>query len=116
MMIKCFKAHNVILFLNDLIAELIDEKYLKEENEKLVLMSKKKNHKDKKKKNKKRNIDKNKNENEMYTYCKKAVHFKNNYWKLHSEKMSKELKKKQETKKKKEKEKKKKKFLNFEDK
>ncbi len=42
-------------------------------------MSKKKNYKDKKKKNKKRNVDKNKNKNEMYTYCKKAVHFKNNY-------------------------------------
>jgi len=76
---KCFKAYNVILFLNDLIAELIDEECLKEENEKLVLMSEKKNHKDKKKKNKKRNADKSKNENEMYTYCKKAVYFKNNY-------------------------------------
>ncbi len=50
----------------------------------------------------------------MYIHCKKAVHFKNNYWKLYSEKMFKELKKKQETKKKKEKEKKK--FLSFEDK
>ncbi len=77
-------------------------------------MSKKRNHKDKKKKNKKRNINKNKNKNEMYIHCKKAVHSKNNYWKLHSEKMSKELKKKQETKKKKEK--KKKKFLSFKDK
>ncbi len=114
-MIKCFKTHNVILFLNDLIAELIDEECLKEENEKLVLMSKKRNHKDKKRKNKKRNINKNKNKNKIYIYCKKAVHFKNNYWKLHSEKMSKELKKKQETKKKKEK-KKKKKFLSSEDK
>ncbi len=79
-------------------------------------MSKKKNHKDKKKKNKKRNADKNKSENEMCTHYKKAVHFKNNCWKLHSEKMSKELKKKQETKKKKEKEKEKKKFLSFKDK
>ncbi len=67
-----------------------------------------------KKKNKKRNVNKNKNENEMYTYCKKAVHFENNCWKLHSEKMFKEIKKKQETKKKKEK--KKKKFLSSEDK
>jgi len=75
---KCFRAHNVILFLNDLIIKLIDEEYLKERNEKLVLMSKKRNHKDKKKKNKKRNTDKSKNENEMYTYYKKAVHFKNN--------------------------------------
>jgi len=57
-------------------------------------MNKKRNHKDKKKKNKKRNTDKNKNENEMYTYCKKAVHSKNNYWKLYSEKMFKEIKKK----------------------
>jgi len=79
-------------------------------------MSKKRNHKDKKKKNKKRNVSKSKNENEMYTYCKKAVHSENNYWKLHSEKMSKELKKKQETKKKKEKKKEKKKFLSSEDK
>ncbi len=79
-------------------------------------MSKKKNYKDKKKKNKKRNVNKNKNKNEMYTYCKKAVHFKNNYWKLYEEKMFKELKKKQETKKKKEKKKKKKKFLSSEDK
>jgi len=91
---KHFKAHNVILFLNNLIAELIDEECLKERNKKLVLMSKKRNYKDKKKKNKKRNTDKNKNENKMCIYCKKAVHFKNNYWKLHSEKMSKELKKK----------------------
>jgi len=75
---KCFKAHNVILFLNDLIAELINEEYLKKKNEKLALMNKKKNHKDKKKKNKKRNVNKNKNENKMYTYCKKAVYFKNN--------------------------------------
>jgi len=105
-MIKCFRAYNVILFLNDLIIKLIDEECLKEENEKLALMSKKRNHKDKKRKNKKKNIDKNKSENEMYTHCKKAVHFKNNCWKLHSKKMSKELKKKQETKKKKEKEKK----------
>jgi len=78
-MMKCFRAYNVILFLNDLIIKLIDKEYLKERNEKLVLMSKKKNHKDKKKKNKKRNVDKNKNKNEMYIYCKKAVHFKNNY-------------------------------------
>jgi len=76
---KYFKIHNVILFLNNLIAELIDKECLKEENEKLVLMSKKKNYKDKKKKNKKRNVDKNKSKNEMYIYCKKAVHFKNNY-------------------------------------
>jgi len=113
---KCFKTHNVILTLNDLIIKLIDEECLKEKNEKLSLMSKKKNYKDKKKKNKKRNVNKNKNKNEMYTHCKKAVHFKNNYWKLHSEKMPEELKKKQETKKKKEKKKKKKKFLSFEDK
>jgi len=78
-MMKCFKIYNVILFLNDLIAELIDEECLEERNEKLVLMSKKKNYKDKKKKNKKRNVDKSKNKNEMYTHCKKAVHFKNNY-------------------------------------
>jgi len=77
-----------------LIAELIDEECLKERNKKLALMSKKRNHKDKKKKNKKRNVNKNKNENEIYIYCKKAVHFKNNYWKLHLEKMPKELKKK----------------------
>jgi len=77
-MTKCSKTYNVILFLNNLIAELIDEECLKEENEKLVLMSKKKNYKDKKKKNKKRNADKNKNKNKMYIYCKKAVHFKNN--------------------------------------
>jgi len=76
---KCSEICNVISFLNNLIAELIDEEYLKERNEKLVLMSKKKNHKDKKKKNKKRNADKSKNENEMCIYCKKAVHFKNNY-------------------------------------
>jgi len=76
---KCSKTYNVILFLNNLIIKLIDEEYLKERNEKLVLMSKKKNHKDKKKKNKKRNINKNKNENEMYIHCKKAIHFKNNY-------------------------------------
>ncbi len=93
-MMKCFRVYNIILFLNDLIAELIDEECLKERNEKLVLMSKKRNHKNKKKKNKKRNTDKNKNENEIYIYYKKAVHFKNNYWKLHSEKMSKEIKKK----------------------
>ncbi len=79
MMIKYFKAHNVILFLNNLIVKLIDEECLKEENEKLVLMSKKKNYKDKKRKNKKRNVDKNKSKNEIYIYCKKAVHFKNNY-------------------------------------
>ena len=78
-MMKCSKTYNVILFLNNLIIKLIDEEYLKERNEKLVLMSKKKNHKDKKKKNKKRNVNKNKNENEIYIYCKKAVHFKNNY-------------------------------------
>jgi len=78
-MMKCFKTHNVISFLNDLIAELIDEECFKERNEKLILMSKKRNYKDKKKKNKKRNADKSKNENKMYTYCKKAVHFKNNY-------------------------------------
>jgi len=76
---KCSKTYNVILFLNNLIIKLIDEEYLKERNEKLVLMSKKKNYKDKKKKNKKRNINKNKNENEMYIHCKKAIHFKNNY-------------------------------------
>ena len=76
---KYFKAHNEILFLNDLITELIDEEHLKERNEKLVLMSKKKNYKDKKKKNKKRNVSKSKNENEMYIHCKKAVHSENNY-------------------------------------
>ncbi len=76
---KCFRAHNVILFLNDLIVKLIDEECLKERNEKLALMNKKRNYKDKKKKNKKRNADKNKNENKMYIYCKKAVYFKNNY-------------------------------------
>ncbi len=75
---KHFKIHNVILILNDLIAELIDEECLKEENEKLVLMNKKRNHKDKKRKNKKRNVDKNKSKNEIYTHCKKAIHFKNN--------------------------------------
>jgi len=78
-MTKCFKTHNVISFLNNLIVKLIDEECLEEENEKLVLMSKKKNYKDKKKKNKKRNVSKNKNENEMCIHCKKAVHFKNNY-------------------------------------
>ncbi len=91
---KCFKAYNVISFLNDLIVKLINEEHLEERNEKLVLMSKKRNHKDKKRKNKKRNAEKNKNENEMYIHCKKAVHSENNCWKLHSEKMSKELKKK----------------------
>ncbi len=75
---KCSEIYNVISFLNDLIVKLIDEECLEEENEKLALMSKKRNHKDKKKKNKKKNVDKNKNENEMYIYCKKAVHFKNN--------------------------------------
>ncbi len=93
-MIKCSKTYNVILILNNLIVELIDEECLKKENEKLALMSKKKNHKDKKKKNKKRNVDKNKNKNEMYIYCKKAVHFKNNYWKLYLKKISEEIKKK----------------------
>ncbi len=78
-MTKCFKTYNVILFLNNLIIKLIDEEHLKEENEKIALMSKKKNYKDKKKKNKKRNINKNKNENKMYIYCKKAVHSENNY-------------------------------------
>jgi len=78
-MMKCFRVHNEILFLDDLIVKLIDEECLKKRNEKLALMSKKRNHKDKKKKNKKRNADKNKNKNEMCTYCKKAVHFKNNY-------------------------------------
>jgi len=77
-MTKHFKIHNVILILNDLIVKLIDEEHLKERNKKLVLMSKKKNHKDKKKKNKKRNADKNKSKNEMYIHCKKAVYFKNN--------------------------------------
>ncbi len=91
---KCFKTHNVILFLNDLIIKLINKECLKERNEKLALMSKKKNHKDKKRKNKKRNINKNKNKNEMYIYYMKAVHSKNNYWKLYSEKMFKEIKKK----------------------
>ncbi len=76
---KHFKTYNVILFLNDLIVKLINEECLKERNEKLALMSKKKNHKDKKRKNKKKNADKNKNENEMYIHCKKAVYFKNNY-------------------------------------
>jgi len=75
---KHFKTYNVILFLNNLIVKLIDEECLKERNEKLVLMSKKRNYKDKKKKNKKRNVNKSKNENEIYIYCKKAVHFKNN--------------------------------------
>jgi len=111
--VKHFKVCNVILFLNNLIAELIDKECLKERNEKLALMSKKKNYKDKKKKNKKRNVNKNKSENKMYTHCKKAVHSENNYWKLYSEKMSKEIKKKQEIKKKK---KKKKIFLSSEDK
>ncbi len=78
-MIKHFKTHNVILFLNDLIVKLIDEECLKEKNEKLVLMSKKRNHKDKKKKNKKRNADKSKSKNEMCIHCKKIVYFKNNY-------------------------------------
>ncbi len=78
-MMKCFRACNVILFLNDLIIKLIDEEHLKERNEKLALMSKKRNHKDKKRKNKKRNIDKSKNKNEMYIHCKKAVHSENNY-------------------------------------
>jgi len=78
-MMKCFKTHNVILFLNDLIIKLINKECLKERNEKLALMSKKKNHKDKKRKNKKRNINKNKNKNEMYIYYMKAVHSKNNY-------------------------------------
>jgi len=78
-MMKHFKTHNVILFLNDLIVKLINKEHLEEKNEKLALMNKKRNYKDKKKKNKKRNADKNKNENEMCIYCKKAVHFKNNY-------------------------------------
>ncbi len=77
-MMKHFKTYNVILFLNNLIVKLIDEECLKERNEKLVLMSKKRNYKDKKKKNKKRNVNKSKNENKIYIYCKKAVHFKNN--------------------------------------
>ena len=64
---KCFRAYNVILFLNDLIVKLINEECLKERNEKLILMSKK------------RNVNKNKNKNKMYTYCKKAVHSENNY-------------------------------------
>jgi len=76
--VKCFRAYNEILFLNNLIAELIDKECLKERNEKLALMSKKRNHKDKKRKNKKRNADKSKNENEMCIHCKKAVYFKNN--------------------------------------
>ncbi len=76
---KCFKVYNVILFLNDLIIKLINEEHLKERNEKLALMNKKRNYKDKKRKNKKRNADKSKNENEMYIYCKKAVYSKNNY-------------------------------------
>jgi len=77
-MMKCFRTHNVILIFNNLIIKLINKEHLKERNEKLVLISKKKNHKDKKRKNKKRNTDKNKNENEIYIHCKKAVHFKNN--------------------------------------
>jgi len=77
--VKCFRAYNVILFLNDLIVELIDKECLKERNKKLALMSKKRDHKDKKRKNKKRNINKNKNKNEIYTHYKKAVHSKNNY-------------------------------------
>ncbi len=77
-MMKHSETHNVISFLNNLITELIDEECLKERNEKLVLMSKKRNHKDKKRKNKKRNADKNKSENEIYTYYKKAVHSENN--------------------------------------
>ena len=101
--VKHFKVCNVILFLNNLIAELIDKECLKERNEKLALMSKKKNYKEKKKKNKKRNVNKNKSKNKMYTHCKKAVHSENNYWKLYSENMSKEIKKKQEIKKKKKK-------------
>jgi len=76
---KCFRAYNVILFLNNLIVKLINEECLKERNEKLILMSKKRNYKDKKKKNKKRNVNKNKNKNKMYTYCKKAVYSENNY-------------------------------------
>jgi len=76
---KCFRVYNVFLFLNDLIIKLIDEECLEEKNKKLVLMSKKRNYKDKKRKNKKRNADKSKSKNEMYTHCKKAVHFKNNY-------------------------------------
>jgi len=75
---KHFRIYNVILILNDLIAELIDEECLEERNEKLALMNKKRNYKDKKKKNKKRNADKNKNKNEIYIHCKKAVYFKNN--------------------------------------
>jgi len=78
-MTKHSETHNVISFLNNLIVKLIDEECLKERNEKLALMSKKRNHKDKKRKNKKRNINKNKNKNEMYTYCKKAVYSENNY-------------------------------------
>jgi len=64
--VKCSETYNVISFLNDLIIKLIDEECLKKRNEKLALMSKKRNYKDKKKKNKKRNVNKNKNENEMY--------------------------------------------------
>jgi len=75
--VKCSETYNVISFLNDLIIKLIDEECLKKRNEKLALMSKKRNHKDKKKKNKKRNVDKNKSKNKMYTHCKKAVYFKN---------------------------------------
>ena len=66
-MIKHFKTHNEVLFLNNLIIKLINKECLKEEDKKLALMSKK------------RNIDKNKRKNEIYIYCKKAVHFKNNY-------------------------------------
>jgi len=77
--VKCFKVYNVILFLNDLIIKLINEEHLKERNEKLALMNKKRNYKDKKRKNKKRNADKSKSKNKIYTHCKKAVHFKNNY-------------------------------------
>ncbi len=75
---KHFKTHNVISFLNDLIVKLIDKECLKEENEKLALMSKKRNHKDKKRKNKKRNVSKNKSKNKIYTYYKKAVYSENN--------------------------------------
>jgi len=106
----------VVPSLDDLIAELIDEECLKEGNEKLALMSKKGNHKDKKGKNKKKNVGKGKGEDEMCTHCKKAVHSKDNCWKLHPEKMPEEIKKKQEAKKKKEKEKKKEKSSSSEDK
>jgi len=114
--VKCFRAHNVVPFLDDLIAELIDEERLEGGNEKLALMGKKGNHKDKKGKDKKKNVSKGKDEDGMCTHCKKAVHFEDNCWKLHSEKMPEEIKKKQEAKKKKEKEKKKEKFSNSEDK